>query len=229
MTKRTLVVLGKAPEPGKVKTRMIAGGLSAEQAAALQLACINDVLERDYGEVQRVLWRKGDPAAEIWNRAASLGWDLAEQSHGNLGLNLIDAFEAALPGRVVVLGTDSPDLPSELLAAAWSLLDSADLVLGPSFDGGYYLIGARLLEPRVFEGIEWGTNTVFEATVQKAAAAQLTVRTLPFWYDLDEVADLRRLGLHFGLQRRDHAPHRAKHVLQFLQDNPSPLGDSGPI
>ena len=229
MTDRTLAILGKAPEPGKVKTRMIAGGLSPDQAAALQLACLRDTIGRNYGDVDRHLWRKGDPAAAIWAKAEAAGWECATQAHPNLGSNIIDALSAGLPGRAVVLGTDSPDLPSELIQEAWDALRSVDLVLGPSFDGGYYLIGAQTLEPKLFAGIVWGGTDVFEATAARAAALGISVHTLPFWYDLDEVADLRRLRLHSGLDRREQAPHRAKHVLRFLELNASAFGDPGPI
>lgn len=217
MGERTVIVLGKAPEFGRVKTRMVSGGLSGEQAVQLQDACIRDILARDFG-AKRVFWTRGDAAHPIWSRADQLGWKRLVQPTSDLGENLVEAFRD-LDGPAIVLGTDSPDLPSEMLEMAFEALATHDAVVGPSFDGGYYLLGLQAPAEVLFGGVDWGSDRVFEQTVRLAAGAGLSLRVLPFWHDLDEVADLRRLRLHSGLSGH-YAPHRAKHVLDFLEENP---------
>ena len=223
MTPRTVVVLGKAPEPGRVKTRMVRGGLSPEQAAAVQRACMLDVLARSYGAVRRVLHAKGADEASIWSTARTLGWTLRSQLHEDLGRNLVDATNQVGGGPMLVLGTDSPDVPDEIIDAAWEALQRTDVVLGPSFDGGYYLVALSRPIDALFSGIRWGGADVFEATVSIASSLGLTVTTLPFWYDLDEVADLRRLRLHSQRTGAGAVPYPTPHLHHLFRTDPSIL------
>lgn len=218
----TWAVMAKAPEPGRVKTRMTRGSnaLSSEQAAELQRACVRDIVRRSFPERdRRVLWRRGDPSAEVWDEATDLGWELASQSDRDLGENLRTVCDEALAatGGVIVLGTDSPDLPSALLDEARAALETNDVVLGPAFDGGYFLIGLTRRAPELFSNIAWGTERVLAQTLERAAACGLQTHLLPFWYDLDEVADLRRLGVHSGRVVGSLTPHWPSATLAFLQ------------
>ena len=95
---------------------------------------------------------------------------------------------------MVIVGTDSPTLPSRFIYQAFSKLNNADFVLGPCKDGGYYLIGLKKPVKELFEDIDWGTNKVFNQTLKKAKLLNLQIRVLPCWYDIDTIDDLKRLG-----------------------------------
>jgi glycosyltransferase A (GT-A) superfamily protein (DUF2064 family) len=97
--------------------------------------------------------------------------------------------------RVVLIGSDSPDLPGEYLRDAFTVLQTQEVVLGPAVDGGYYLIGFRntTFTPSVFEAIHWSTPSVLAETIEKIKKANCTVRLLPSWSDVDTINDLRNL------------------------------------
>ncbi len=124
------------------------------------------------------------------------------QSQGNLGerlQNLFARFCRERRRKVVIIGTDSPDLPLDYLNQAFLELDSADVVIGPTEDGGYYLIGLCEEQPEIFENIHWSTSTVFEETQLRAQEKKLSLKVLPQWYDIDELEDLHRYQKMQGL------------------------------
>ena len=96
--------------------------------------------------------------------------------------------------KVVIIGSDSPDLPPEYIQEGFRRLDSSDMVIGPSTDGGYYLIGGRKELP-LFDGIPWSSNKVFEMTLKKARGYGLTLSVLNQWYDIDTWEDLLRFRI----------------------------------
>ncbi len=120
------------------------------------------------------------------------GYELWSQPSGNLGQKLAAWFEfgCAADERVVVIGSDSPTLPLEFVERAFDELESADCVIGPALDGGYYLLGLRRTVPELFEGIEWSSSRVLEQTLDAARKQNLRVVQLPPWNDVDEYADL---------------------------------------
>jgi len=137
-----------------------------------------------------------------------------------LGHSLFDAAEdllAAGYGSVCLVNADSPTLPtSRLVAAARALASPNDrLVLGPAEDGGYYLIGLKHLHRRLFEEIDWSTERVFRQTLDRAAELGLDTVTLGPWYDVDDVASLRRLVDELG--NPDSAAYPAPHTAAFLR------------
>jgi hypothetical protein len=97
--------------------------------------------------------------------------------------------------RAVLVGSDIPDLPLEFMEEAFSSLKKKDAVIGPAYDGGYYLLGFKdkTFSPRVFEGMPWGTETVFDKTVQALKRLGQKVHTLPYQRDIDTAEDLKRL------------------------------------
>ncbi|MCA1668772.1 MAG: glycosyltransferase, partial [Thermomicrobia bacterium] len=115
---------------------------------------------------------------------------------GDVGMAMCHAIACALDDRatqVVLIGSDLPSLPPAYIAQAFARLDDgAEVVLGPAEDGGYYLIAAATPHPALFADIPWSTNAVFARTVERVAACGLTLATLPPWYDIDGMADLRR-------------------------------------
>lgn len=115
------------------------------------------------------------------------------QIGADLGERMRNAFShafAAGHGRVVIIGSDLPDLSAELLRDAFARLDSAPVVLGPARDGGYYLLGMRAMVPGIFDGIAWSTAEVLDRTVEKLHAHGITPALLPVLGDVDVAADL---------------------------------------
>ena len=98
--------------------------------------------------------------------------------------------------RVVLIGSDIPDLPMKYIEEAFKSLKEMDAVIGPAFDGGYYLIGFNqsTFSPQVFEGMAWGTENVFDETMKKLKRFRRAVHTLPYQRDIDTVEDLRNLS-----------------------------------
>src|SRR5205807_2174466 len=136
-----------------------------------------------------------------------------------LGHSLFDAAEdllAAGYGSVCLVNADSPTLPtSALVAAVRALAPQGDrLALGPAEDGGYYLIGLKQPHRRLFEEIAWSTERVFRQTLDRAAELRLDTVTLEAWFDVDDVASLRRLVDELGIP--DAAGYAAPHTAAFL-------------
>jgi rSAM/selenodomain-associated transferase 1 len=216
-----LVVYGKEPSPGRVKTRL-SPPLSQVQAAALARAFLLDTLNlaRSVDGVEVVLAftppsarrafealsreSAGAPAAvRAFTRTAARSSGvrsplrLAEQRGADLGARMANTFARAFAEgarRVVIIGSDSPSLPSDYVRAAFDALVSHDLVLGPTTDGGYYLIGTRSATPTGWlKGVLWSSGREYRETVQKAEARGITAKELPQWYDVDTPDDLSRL------------------------------------
>ena len=126
--------------------------------------------------------------------ASAHGMRLVTQEGSDLGARMDHAIRSHLPGKVCIIGSDSPSLPVELVRQAFAALDRSDLVLGPSGDGGYWLVGATRPAPELFSSIAWGTPAVLPETLRRARGAAL----LPFWYDVDDGDDLELLRAHLA-------------------------------
>lgn len=211
-----LVVFARAPVAGQVKTRLCRPdpdapeALTPEQAAAVHAAFVADVCRSGArsGIRHRCLYVAGDAThPQLQQLAHEHGFVVRVQKGADLGSRMAAALAAELfagASAVVLIGTDSPTLPTLYLerAAAW-LADTSDVVLGPAADGGYYLIGARRPLPELFaEGIAWSTTQVLPATLLRLRALRdrgLRVALLPFFYDVDTPQDLRLLAAHLHL------------------------------
>jgi rSAM/selenodomain-associated transferase 1 len=207
---RAVIVVGKAPIAGRTKTRLVPP-LSATDAAALYGAFLLDTL----------------------TLAVSLGWErttlvhplghgplldevpagvrLLEQKGEGLGDALTYAFEHHFDSgtqSVILIGSDNPTLSAEpLLSAASALQSGADVTIGPTRDGGYYLVGMRRPCPGLFEHIEWSTPRVFAQTLARAKHFGLHVHSVQEWYDVDEPADLEVLQSELATRPSSVAPH----------------------
>ncbi len=117
------------------------------------------------------------------------------------------------PG-VLLIGSDTPTLPAAVLHEAVDLVASGgpDVVLGPSEDGGYYLIGLRARRPELFVEMPWSTGTVLAETVRRAEALGLTVALLPTWFDVDTPPDLARLAASLAASDEPAAPHTRRFI-----------------
>ncbi len=192
-------LFAKWPEAGRVKTRL-AHETSPEFAAAIARTFLIDTLEwlRELaGCDQFVAYDPPDAqpkfAELVEGRTPPIL--LEAQSEGDLGTRLetfcqrrfYDGYEAA-----ILIGSDSPNLPITILRDAIELLQTHDAVIGPTSDGGYYLVGMRRLLP-IFAGITWSTDRVFPETSERLTTANVPFAVLPQWYDIDTLADLRFL------------------------------------
>ena len=127
----------------------------------------------------------------------------------------------------VVLNADSPTLPRSLLIETADALaqQGERIVLGPSNDGGYYLLGLKRQHPRLFQDIAWSTEHVVRQTLQRAAEIDLPVHVLPEWYDVDDVNGLRMLqtelfdGGSFAPHLRPHRPRHTRALMQSLVES----------
>jgi hypothetical protein len=195
---QALVVMTKAPRAGAVKTRLCPP-LDLEEAAALHHCFLLDTIEKIIAikAVSPVI--SYAPASErTYFEALAPNVILLPQRGIELGARMADCFDQLFalgyPG-VLLTGSDLPTLPQSVLQEALARLASpqVDMVLGPSEDGGYYLIGLRTLYRALFEAIPWSTPQVFDETVKRAEQLGLRVAHLPIWFDIDTPQDLARL------------------------------------
>lgn len=193
MSAEQLIIFVKAPRPGAVKTRL-AASLGAEGACAAYRQLVGVLLENVSGLPGVVLRFAPDEAgAEIepWLRT---GWRAEGQGDGDLGARLQGAFAAAFAAgakRVVVIGSDCPEVSVEDVRMAWRELRRFDVVVGPAVDGGYWLIGLRGPAPELFEGISWSTERVLGETLQRAKAAGRSIQVLRILSDVDTEKEWR--------------------------------------
>lgn len=191
--------MAKAPVPGRVKTRLCPP-LTEEQAASLAHGFLLDALARARTLAAAALYLAYSPpdAGAIFQEIAGEGITCLPQEGDDLGQRmdrLSRRLLAAGHPAVAIIGTDTPTLPVSVLADALDRLAGghADLVLGPSEDGGYYLIGMRRPLHGIFADIAWGGPTVLADTRERAAGLGLKVSLLQSWFDVDTPEDLARL------------------------------------
>lgn len=189
---KRLGVFVRVPEVGRVKTRLIPP-LTPEQACDLYSAFLSDLFARlaKLKKVAGTVFFAGEGREQL--RAIVPGrFELAPQRGATLGERMRNAFEVLLQGGgyAVLIGSDSPDIPLVYLKRAYLKLKHRDLVLGPAFDGGYYLIGLRRILPSLFDGIGWGTPAVLRQTLEKVRDHGIDCALLPPWYDVDDVGSL---------------------------------------
>jgi len=203
--RQRLIIFVKAPRPGTVKTRL--GAALGPKAAVQVYVELVEALVTRLASLPNVELRfaPDDAAAEIqpWRKP---GWLLVPQGPGGLGRRLERAFgEAFARGarRVVVIGSDCPEVSPEDVELAWTALRRNDVVLGPARDGGYWLVALRRPQPALFRRISWSTERVLRQTLTRCQARRLKVRCLRELEDVDTEADWRayrrcRLREHRG-------------------------------
>lgn len=194
-----VLIFGKAPAAGRVKTRLTPP-LPPDEAAAVYEAMLRDVVTLCARERARVeLWYDRDARAEMYFSTEFPHLTAMPQSAGDLGERMIHAFDMTFEQgaqHVIIIGSDVPTLPDAFVHAAVDDVRETDCVIGPTLDGGYYLIGINQKAwPRareLFKGVDWSTDSVLRATVANAGTAQVELRILPGWYDVDNIDDLRQ-------------------------------------
>jgi len=207
-TKDALVIFAKSPTSGSVKTRL-QGPLSPETAARLAEAFLYDTIETARRLTVAHLFLACSPSQRdpcFQKLAQAYRITLIDQKGHDLGKRMAGAFhELKSRGfrKILIIGNDLPTLPISHLRQALRLLDQYEVVIGPSLDGGYYLIGISGQVPPIFDDIPWSTETVFAMTIEKILKAKLSCGLLPFWYDVDRPADLHFLSLHLDLLHQE--------------------------
>jgi rSAM/selenodomain-associated transferase 1 len=211
--RRALVIVGKAPEPGRAKTRLVPP-LTDIEASELARAFLQDTCAMALGLGWEHVSLIHPPGAT--RMLDTLGVRLVPQRGEGLGDALAGAFaEHAAFEQTVLIGSDTPDLRAELLERASQELASSEAVIGPAADGGYYLLGLRRPEPELFRNIDWSTNRVLAQTLARAEGLGLRVARLPTWADIDTPEDLARLERKLRQAPSSVAPH-TREVLSRL-------------
>jgi len=228
-----IAVMAKASAPGRAKTRLVPP-LSYDEAAALNTAFLQDVTDNMLlaarcaapGAGIAAYAAYGPPGSEDFfrcNFSTAIGLIPAWlPNFGDCLYHTISEIFARGHAAAVVLNADSPTLPTALLNETAEILarpgDRA--VLGPSDDGGYYLLGLKAAHRRMFDDITWSTARVAEQTLERAREIKLDVHLLPEWYDIDDIDCLRRLhsDLHWpeSADARKPRPHHARHTAALL-------------
>jgi len=205
----TLLVVAKQPAPGQTKTRLCPP-LTHDQAAQLYDCFLRDTLSimRAVSDVRCVIGYLPEDAQGYFRQLAP-DMELSPQRGASLGERLDHLLIDALLGgsqRAVIMDSDSPTLPAAYLQQAFDDLADADVVLGPTHDGGYYLIGLKQPQSRLLREVQMSTPRVLDDTLELAEANGLTVSLLPSWYDVDTVQELHQLeGEVAGLSVNGHA------------------------
>jgi rSAM/selenodomain-associated transferase 1 len=183
----------RIPEYGNVKQRLAAqiGHDEALKAYSSMLYdTITNVSRLKGVDIYGFYEGKVSQQANILER-----FDALPQQGKDLGERMLNAVSQLLKmgyNKVILIGSDSPDIPLKVIYKAIRKLDCHDIVVGPSEDGGYYLLGMKRLLPAVFKDISWGTSAVMSSTLENIKKAKLSVSLLPQWYDIDNLKGLNR-------------------------------------
>ncbi len=218
-TQNALIVFAKPPVAGRVKTRLTEL-LTEREAAALYEAFLRDALAQYLhfdADVRLYVAGATEPlAAPVVPTAVSV----FRQCGDGLGARMARAFRETFDagyGRIVIIGTDHPTLPSGYLEAASEALEQpgADSI-GPSADGGYYLLGMNRWYPQLFEAMTYSHAEVFVRTHARIRKVGVQPAVLPPWYDVDRPEDLQRLAADLA-DRSNRAPHTRRRLKALTQ------------
>ncbi|MFA5322074.1 MAG: TIGR04282 family arsenosugar biosynthesis glycosyltransferase [Smithella sp.] len=217
--KRCLIIFVKYPEKGKVKSRLVPG-IDECLAADLYRYFIEDLLARvSVGDYRFLI--AFDPPEKEKDFAQLLGKDFSymPQNGADLGERLHNAFTSCFAegfNSVVIIGSDSPDIPRQIIEEAFYSLESHDAVIGPAYDGGYYLVGfsGDSLSSRFFENMAWSTDSVYAETNRRFDKEGVSCHVLPGWRDIDTADDVR--ALLKDCEKHDFSRSR---TIKFLKEN----------
>lgn len=193
---KVLLIFIKNPELGKVKTRL---AKSIGEVKALQV--YKELLKKTITVAERTEARRQVWYSSYIDDLDGISTDKFEkylQSGSNLGERMSNSFQQAFEegvDQVAIIGSDCPSLNEGIIENAFDQLQKHDLVIGPSEDGGYYLLAMNRFYEALFEDIEWSTESVLESTIQKAKKEELKVFQLPVLNDIDNIEDLKKSNL----------------------------------
>jgi uncharacterized protein len=189
-----IVIFSKSADLDTVKTRMCPP-LTSEQCLTLHVALLQDTIDK-VRDMSSILYLSGSGFLPFETELK-----IKMQTGVDLGERMRHAFEEELGrfSKVVIIGIDSPTLPVEEIVKAFDALDHREIVLGPSEDGGYYLVGLDKMVPEMFQGIRWGTSEVLFQTLQKITDRRHLL--LDMYFDIDLPQDLTRLRLELEQEK----------------------------
>jgi hypothetical protein len=218
---RVLVIMAKAPRPDTVKTRL-APSLSPTGVTDFYCCLLDDTLTlaRSLSDVEVAIMCPDSDVSELAQLAGSEASVVAQKGEG-LAAGLTSVFAHFSPDhqkdahqrRTIAFNSDSPHLPRSVLEDAFETLAVHDVVVGPTHDGGYYLVGAKASHPTLFTGDGMGTGSALEKLLSRARALELSVGFADRFYDIDVADDLTRLTEELRL-----APARAPRTAAWLKE-----------
>jgi uncharacterized protein len=212
---RVLVIMAKAPRPGAVKTRLVSS-LSPQAVTAFYCCLLEDTLAlaRSLGDVDVAIMCPDSDVNELGQLAGS-GVSVVAQKGEGLAAGLTSVFAHFAKGqrRVIAFNSDSPHLPRAVLEHAFETLTAHDVVVGPTHDGGYYLVGAKASHPALFAHDGMGTSSALERLLSRARTLELSVGFAEPFYDIDVADDQARLAAELRL-----APARAPRTAAWLRE-----------
>ena len=211
---RVLVVMAKAPRPGRVKTRLTPA-LSPEAVTAFYRCLLGDTLAlaRSLDDVEVAVMCPDSDVSELARLAGNEVRVVAQKGEGlAAGLTSVFAHFAEDQRRTLAFNSDSPHLPRAVLEGAFQALTINDVVVGPTYDGGYYLVGAKASHSTLFASDGMGTSSALEKLLSRAQTLNLSAGFAAPFYDIDVVDDLTRLAAELRL-----APARAPRTAAWLK------------
>lgn len=193
MSENGLIIFIKNPELGKVKTRL-AKDVGEEKALQIYKALLAHTRKVSLQvSANRYLFYHEQIKNDEW-----LEEDFKKrlQHEGDLGEKMSDAFDQVLHyhNKAIIIGSDCPQISSTIINEAYTYVDDHDLVIGATYDGGYYLLGMKVLNTDIFKGIEWSTDKVFDQTIAKVKKNGLSFHKLPKLSDVDYIEDWNNYG-----------------------------------
>ena len=213
---RVLVIMAKAPRPGAVKTRLTPS-LSPEAVTDFYCCLLDDTLAlaRSLGEVEVAIMCPDSDVNDLARLAGKEVSVVAQKGEGlAAGLTSVFAhFTEGHPRRTIAFNSDSPHLPRSVLEDAFETLAAHDVVVGPTNDGGYYLVGAKASHAGLFAHDGMSTSSALERLLSRARALELSVGLTDTFYDIDVLDDLTRLAAELRL-----APIRAPRTARWLEE-----------
>jgi rSAM/selenodomain-associated transferase 1 len=211
---RVLVVMAKAPRPGAVKTRLTSS-LPVQVVTAFYRCLLEDTLAlaRSLDGVEIAIMCPKSDVNELAQLAGPEVGVVAQEGEG-LAAGLVSVFAhfAGDQRRVIAFNSDSPHLPDSVLLDAFEMLVGLDMVVGPTFDGGYYLVGAKASHPTLFANDGMSTRSAMEQLLSRAGVLELSVGSVQPFYDIDIADDLTRLAAELRL-----TPTKAPRTSQWLK------------
>jgi rSAM/selenodomain-associated transferase 1 len=192
-----LLIFVKYPEPGKVKTRL-AENIGFENAAMLYRKMAEQIIYdlsklADYRKI--VFFDPPERRNDVMRWLKFNGLSFIAQEGNSLGEKILNAFKHAFSlgaDKAVIVGTDCPQITTQTILKAFEKLKRSGVVIGPSYDGGYYLLGLRRFIPEIFHDVDWSTNLVFDQTMKKIRDKGLESDCLETFRDVDTVDDLSK-------------------------------------
>ena len=213
---RVLVIMAKAPRSGAVKTRL-APSLSLNAVVAFYCCLLDDTLAlaRSLGDVEVAIMCPDSDVDELAQLADNKASVVAQKGEGlAAGLTSVFAhFTREHQRRIIAFNSDSPHLPRSVLEDAFETLAAHDVVVGPTHDGGYYLVGAKASHPTLFARDGMGTSSALERLLSRVRALELSLGFIDPFYDIDVSDDLTRLAAELRL-----APERAPRTAMWLKE-----------